>query len=33
MAGAGKTSAQLDHDDVTVVHLVGWAAFARCSRK
>jgi hypothetical protein len=33
MAGAGKTAAQLDHDDVTVVHLVGWAAFARCRRK
>ena len=33
MAGAGKTAAQLDHDDVTAVHLVGWATFARCRRK
>src|SRR5215831_14217290 len=33
MAGAGETAAQFDHDDVTVAHLVGWAALDRCRRK
>src|SRR5262249_15558482 len=33
MPRAGKTAAKLDHDDVSVVHLVGGSAFARRRRK